>query len=72
MKILFLENERGDLLIFLSGIADITTLSEAIIEYSREHQNWIVLQLHSSLSIAEQDKVHYFLQPVDISNSNIY
>lgn len=50
-------NERGDLLIFLNGIAEITKLSEDIIEYSKEKKNWIVLQLHSSLSLAEQDKV---------------
>lgn len=41
-------------------MADITKLAEDVMEYSKEKQNWIVLQLHSSLSIAEQDKVRIF------------
>lgn len=52
--------ERGDVLVFLSGIADITRLAEDVIEYNKEKQNWIVLPLHSSLSIAEQDRVFHY------------
>ncbi|XP_001604407.2 probable ATP-dependent RNA helicase DHX34 isoform X1 [Nasonia vitripennis] len=51
------KNERGDLLIFLSGISEITAVVEAAKEYSQKENNWIVLPLHSTLSIADQDKV---------------
>jgi len=50
-------NERGDLLIFLSGISEITRVSEAAQEYAERNGRWVVLQLHSTLSLAEQDKV---------------
>lgn len=49
--------ERGDLLIFLSGITEITTILEAAQTYATHTKRWIVLPLHSTLSIAEQDKV---------------
>ena len=49
--------ERGDLLIFLSGLNEITTVADVAREYAQENQRWIVLPLHSSMSIAEQDKV---------------
>ena len=51
------KNERGDLLIFLSGIKEITTIVDACNEYAEKNNNWIVLPLHSTLSIADQDKV---------------
>ncbi|XP_032685966.1 probable ATP-dependent RNA helicase DHX34 [Odontomachus brunneus] len=50
-------DEKGDLLIFLSGMNEITTVVDAAKEYSKKKNNWIVLPLHSTLSIAEQDKV---------------
>ncbi|KAG7203421.1 hypothetical protein KM043_013488 [Ampulex compressa] len=50
-------DEKGDLLIFLSGMSEITAVVDAAKEYSLKKNNWIVLPLHSSLSIAEQDKV---------------
>merc|ERR1719494_404651 len=50
-------NERGDLLIFLSGISEITRVSEAAQEYAERNGRDVVLQLHSTLSLAEQDKV---------------
>ena len=53
----FPKNERGDLLIFLSGIKEITTIVDACKEYSERNNNWIVLPLHSTLSLADQDKV---------------
>lgn len=50
-------DERGDLLIFMSGMREISTLVEAAKVYASQTERWIVLSLHSSLSIAEQDKV---------------
>ncbi|KAG1519546.1 hypothetical protein G6F52_008518 [Rhizopus delemar] len=49
--------ERGDLLIFMSGINEISTLAEALIEHTEESKKWIVLMLHSSLSVEDQEKV---------------
>lgn len=49
--------ERGDVLIFLSGMSDIMAVVEAAKEYAQKVKSWIVLPLHSALSIAEQDKV---------------
>uniref|UniRef100_A0A8C5MUR3 DExH-box helicase 34 n=1 Tax=Leptobrachium leishanense TaxID=445787 RepID=A0A8C5MUR3_9ANUR len=50
-------DERGDLLIFLSGVTEISSVLEAVQVYATHTQRWIVLPLHSTLSIAEQDKV---------------
>lgn len=50
-------NERGDMLIFLSGMSDIQHVYDAAKEYAIETKKWIILSLHSSLSIEEQDKV---------------
>ncbi|XP_018359215.1 PREDICTED: probable ATP-dependent RNA helicase DHX34 isoform X2 [Trachymyrmex cornetzi] len=50
-------DEKGDLLMFLSGISEITAVVDAAKEYSTKKNNWIVLPLHSTLSIIEQDKV---------------
>ncbi|CAF3255377.1 unnamed protein product [Rotaria socialis] len=49
--------DRGDMLIFLSGLAEIQGVMEAAQSYSQENQRWIVLPLHSALSLEEQDKV---------------
>ncbi|KAI5620331.1 putative ATP-dependent RNA helicase DHX34 isoform X1 [Silurus asotus] len=49
--------ERGDLLIFLSGIAEISTIMEACQTYAVHTSRWIILPLHSTLSLAQQDKV---------------
>lgn len=49
--------ERGDLLVFLSGMAEISTVLEAAQTYASHTQRWVVLPLHSALSVAEQDKV---------------
>ncbi|KAM9324001.1 putative ATP-dependent RNA helicase DHX34 [Gastrophryne carolinensis] len=56
-------DERGDLLIFLSGVSEISTVQEAIQVYATHTQRWIVLPLHSTLSIAEQDKVFDLAPP---------
>ena len=45
------------MLVFLSGLQEIETVAEAVREYALQNQRWIVLPLHSALSIAEQDKV---------------
>nr|CAD7611072.1 unnamed protein product [Timema genevievae] len=50
------KEEKGDLLIFLSGMSEISAVVEAAKDYSQKTQNWVVLPLHSTLSIAEQDK----------------
>ncbi|XP_061683168.1 probable ATP-dependent RNA helicase DHX34 isoform X1 [Syngnathoides biaculeatus] len=49
--------ERGDLLIFLSGVAEISAIQEACQVYATHTRRWIVLPLHSTLSLAQQDKV---------------
>ena len=50
-------SERGDLLIFMSGMAEIEAVVEAGNEYAQKTKRWIMLPLHSSLSIEDQDKV---------------
>ncbi|GAX84032.1 hypothetical protein CEUSTIGMA_g11456.t1 [Chlamydomonas eustigma] len=50
-------SQRGDMLIFVAGMADIVALSEAIRAYAQESRRWLVLPLHSSLPVEEQDKV---------------
>ena len=53
-------DERGDMLVFLSGMSDIQRIFEAAKEYGNETKRWIILQLHSSLGMDEQDKVTLF------------
>ena len=50
-------SERGDVLVFLSGMNEIQTVLEAAQNYAQESNKWIILALHSSLSVEEQDKV---------------
>lgn len=54
-------DERGDLLVFMSGVQEITAICDAAQQYADKTKNWIVLPLHSGLSLAEQDKVLFFL-----------
>ena len=54
-------NERGDVLIFVSGVNEITTICDAIKEYAEQQSHWIILPLHSGLSLADQDKVYKLL-----------
>ncbi|CAF3134993.1 unnamed protein product [Rotaria sp. Silwood2] len=49
--------DRGDMLIFLSGMAEIQAVMEAAQSCAQETQHWIVLPLHSALPLEEQDKV---------------
>ncbi|KAK7086410.1 DEAH (Asp-Glu-Ala-His) box polypeptide 34 [Halocaridina rubra] len=51
------DNERGDMLIFLSGMSEITTVVEAAKLYAQQTSRWIILPLHSTLSVSEQEKV---------------
>nr|XP_033810387.1 probable ATP-dependent RNA helicase DHX34 isoform X1 [Geotrypetes seraphini] len=55
--------ERGDLLIFLSGVAEITAVLEAAQTYATHTKRWIALPLHSTLSVAEQDKIFDMVPP---------
>uniref|UniRef100_A0A672J0Z0 DEAH (Asp-Glu-Ala-His) box polypeptide 34 n=1 Tax=Salarias fasciatus TaxID=181472 RepID=A0A672J0Z0_SALFA len=55
--------ERGDLLLFLSGMTEISTIQEACQVYATHTRRWIVLPLHSTLSIAQQDKVFDIAPP---------
>lgn len=52
-------DERGDLLVFLSGMGDMLAVTEGVREYveAKSPRRWVVLMLHSSLSVEEQDKV---------------
>jgi HrpA-like RNA helicase len=45
------------MIIFLSGMAEIQGVMEATQSYAQENQRWIILPLHSALSLEEQDKV---------------
>ena len=49
--------ERGDVLVFLSGMTEIMTVAEVTKEYAEKTKRWIILMLHSALPLAEQDKV---------------
>lgn len=49
--------ERGDLLIFLSGMSEIMAVVEAAKMYAQNTKRWIVMPLHGTLSVDEQDKV---------------
>ncbi|GLH05301.1 ATP-dependent RNA helicase DHX8 [Gryllus bimaculatus] len=51
------KDERGDVLMFLSGMSEISAVVEAAQEYASMTQSWVVLPLHSALSLADQDKV---------------
>ncbi|MFH4980195.1 hypothetical protein AB6A40_006904 [Gnathostoma spinigerum] len=49
--------DKGDVLIFLNGISEMTSLAEALKVYAESTGRWIILLLHSTLSAEEQDKV---------------
>uniref|UniRef100_F1KT44 ATP-dependent RNA helicase DHX34 n=2 Tax=Ascaris TaxID=6251 RepID=F1KT44_ASCSU len=55
--------ERGDALIFLNGISEITTVAEALKVYAERTKRWIILMLHSTLSNEEQEKVFDMAPP---------
>lgn len=39
-------NERGDVLIFLNGVSEISTVAEALKVYAETSKKWIILTLH--------------------------
>ncbi|KAI7886742.1 P-loop containing nucleoside triphosphate hydrolase protein [Lichtheimia hyalospora FSU 10163] len=49
--------ERGDLLIFMSGINEISQLADTLKEYAEHSKQWIILMLHSTLAVDQQEKV---------------
>ena len=51
------KNQRGDLLVFLPGMAEIGAVAEHVRPYAAESKRWIILPLHSALSADEQDRV---------------
>ena len=51
------EDERGDVLIFLSGFSEINIVCEAAKLYSQKTKRWVILPLHSNLSVTDQEKV---------------
>lgn len=55
------KEERGDVLIFVCGTAEIGVLCDRLADYARGAKRWIVLPLHAGLSAEEQDRV--FAQP---------
>ncbi|XP_078062021.1 putative ATP-dependent RNA helicase DHX34 [Mustelus asterias] len=55
--------ERGDMLTFLSGAAEIAAVADAARAYANLTKRWIVLPLHSGLSSTEQDKVFDIAPP---------
>lgn len=57
------ETERGDLLIFVSGMQEISVLSEQLSSYAEHTRQWIILELHSALSVSDQEKVFDIAPP---------
>ncbi len=57
------ETERGHLLVFLSGMNEISLVGEELRPYAMESRRWIILELHSSLAVAEQEKVFDITPP---------
>ncbi|KAK6013604.1 hypothetical protein OSTOST_21077, partial [Ostertagia ostertagi] len=42
----FPSTERGDALVFLNGVAEITTVAEALKTYAELTKGWVILMLH--------------------------
>ncbi|KAF7233194.1 hypothetical protein EG68_06116 [Paragonimus skrjabini miyazakii] len=51
--------ERGDMLVFLPGMADIQAVMEPAKIYAEQTKRWIILPLHSTLSARDQEKVFH-------------
>uniref|UniRef100_A0AC35U4Y5 ATP-dependent RNA helicase DHX34 n=1 Tax=Rhabditophanes sp. KR3021 TaxID=114890 RepID=A0AC35U4Y5_9BILA len=58
-------SERGDVLIFLNGLREMSKLAAVLKDKANENNKWIILMLHSMLSIEEQDKV-FDLAPIGV------
>ncbi len=52
-------SERGDLLVFLSGMAEIQAVMESCKAYAEHTKRWIILPLHSALPAFNQDKIFH-------------
>ncbi|KAJ3119220.1 DEAH (Asp-Glu-Ala-His) box polypeptide 34 [Nowakowskiella sp. JEL0407] len=52
-------HERGDVLVFLPGLKEINAILEILREYASYTKKWIILPLHSTLSISDQEKVFH-------------
>ncbi|XP_050184089.1 probable ATP-dependent RNA helicase DHX34, partial [Myiozetetes cayanensis] len=55
--------ERGDVLVFLSGAAEIQQVLGPAQVYAQHTQRWVVLPLHGSLPAEQQDKVFHLPPP---------
>ncbi|OON18972.1 helicase protein [Opisthorchis viverrini] len=55
----YLATERGDLLVFLPGMAEIQAVMEPAKAYAEQTKRWIILPLHSTLSARDQEKVFH-------------
>ena len=44
-------------MVFLSGMSEIMSVVEAAKTYAQQNKSWIILPLHSALSVEEQEKV---------------
>ena len=45
------------MLVFVSGMNEIASLMDEVKTYAQQTHRWIILALHSALSIEDQDKV---------------
>lgn len=59
------QNERGDALVFLNGISEMTTVAEALKVYAETNKRWIILMLHrysliSSLKLLSEESIYWF------------
>nr|VZI25706.1 unnamed protein product [Spirometra erinaceieuropaei] len=52
-------SERGDLLVFLPGMAEIQAVMEACKAYAEHTKRWIILPLHSALPASSQEKIFH-------------
>uniref|UniRef100_A0A0V0J9T0 Putative ATP-dependent RNA helicase DHX34 n=2 Tax=Schistocephalus solidus TaxID=70667 RepID=A0A0V0J9T0_SCHSO len=52
-------SERGDLLVFLPGMAEIQAVMEACKAYAEHTKRWIILPLHSALPARSQEKIFH-------------
>ncbi|KAG2430712.1 hypothetical protein HYH02_013554 [Chlamydomonas schloesseri] len=50
-------SQRGDLLVFVAGTADIAALCAAMAPYAEQTRRWVILPLHAALPLEAQEKV---------------
>lgn len=49
-------DERGDVLMFMPGVGEINDVVARLSEYAMHTRKWVILPLHSHLSVEDQDK----------------